>query len=595
MKKTLKFLMPLLMGLFIIASIVWYLFIYDRAFTRDTLLNQARYQDLNGNSRLSSWFYDAAYNFSGHDENVAIELANQYKQDKNYTKAELTLTEAIRNAPTVELYTALSRIYVEQDKLLDAVRLLESIPHEKIKAQLDAERPIAPVPDLAAGFYSEYIGVKLNSAAKYIFYSINKTYPSIAGLVYQGPVELPAGETTITAIAVSEEGLVSPVAELNYTITGVIEEVVFTDAAIDSAVRTLIGADKDELILSNQLWDITEFQAPEKAKNFEDLAYLPNLTTLEIHEHDLESLEFLSSLQKLSTLSLSGSKFDSQDLTVLVDLSSLRELNLSNCSLSSIDPLENAAQLTALDLSHNTIRNLDVLATLPNLEALNLQHNAVNSLDVIPSLTKLEELHVGYNAIRSLAPLGGCQYLAYLDADYNEIETLDGLYGLSKLEYLSVDYNSVADVSYLAGNTALKNLSIASNKISDISALGALTKLEILDFSGNHIESLPTWSDDTPLQTIDGSYNLLSSLDELSNLQSLTHVYMDYNLITNIDALEKCFCLVQVNVFGNAIPDVSILRDRDIIVNYDPTLASEASDEADEADEDAEDSEETEE
>ena len=42
----------------------------------------------------------------------------------------------------------------------------------------------------------------------------------------------------------------------------------------------------------------------------------------------------------------------------------------------------------------------------------------------------------------------------------------------------------------------------------------------------------------------------------------------------NIDALENCFCLVQVNVFGNAIPDVSLLREKDIIVNYDPTAAA---------------------
>ena len=90
MKKAAKFLMPLVLGLLILASIVWYLFIYDRDFTRDTLLNQARYQNVHGNSRLSSWFYDAAYNFSGHDKNVAIELANQYKRDGNYTKAELT-------------------------------------------------------------------------------------------------------------------------------------------------------------------------------------------------------------------------------------------------------------------------------------------------------------------------------------------------------------------------------------------------------------------------------------------------------------------------------------------------------------------------
>ena len=78
MKKVLKFLVPLIMIAVIATSVVWYLFIYDREFTRDTLLSQARFQDEHGNSRLSAWFYDMAYSFSGHDENVAIELANQY-------------------------------------------------------------------------------------------------------------------------------------------------------------------------------------------------------------------------------------------------------------------------------------------------------------------------------------------------------------------------------------------------------------------------------------------------------------------------------------------------------------------------------------
>ena len=107
MRKFLKFLVPLVLGAAIAASIVWYLFVYDRDFTRDSLLSQARYQDMYGNSRLSAWFYDAAYSFSGHDQNVAIELANQYKLDGNYTKAEATLTKAIRNSTTTELYTAL--------------------------------------------------------------------------------------------------------------------------------------------------------------------------------------------------------------------------------------------------------------------------------------------------------------------------------------------------------------------------------------------------------------------------------------------------------------------------------------------------------
>ena len=127
MKKTIRFLVPLLMGLLIAASVIWYLFEYDREFTRDTLLSQARFQDLHGNSRISSWCYNMAYTFSGRDQNVAIELANQYKADGNYTKAEATLTSAINAGPTAELYTALCRTYVEQDKLMDAVNLLEKI------------------------------------------------------------------------------------------------------------------------------------------------------------------------------------------------------------------------------------------------------------------------------------------------------------------------------------------------------------------------------------------------------------------------------------------------------------------------------------
>ena len=95
MKKFFRTLISLLLGLAVIAFIGWYLFSYDRDFTRDTLLSQARYHDEHGNSQISSLFYDMAYNFSGQDENVAIELADQYKADGNFTKAEYTLSNAI--------------------------------------------------------------------------------------------------------------------------------------------------------------------------------------------------------------------------------------------------------------------------------------------------------------------------------------------------------------------------------------------------------------------------------------------------------------------------------------------------------------------
>ena len=574
MKKATRFLVSLMLGLLIFASVFWYLFIYDRDFTRDTLLSQARFQALHGNSRLSSWFYDAAYNFSGHDENVAIELANQYKKVGNYTKAELTLTTSIHDQPTVELYTALSKVYVEQDKLLDAVQMLGSISNPAIAQEIDALRPTAPEADQESGFFSQYIDVHLSSNADTVYYTTDGTYPSVEGSVYDGGISLPAGETKVCAIAVNKDGLVSPVTALDYTVTGVIEKVEFTDAAMEASMRELIHVSSTSTVYTDALWGITEFTAPEDVKDFSDLKYLPNLTKLTIREQNIPTLESLSPLSRLVVLDLTGSTFPAEDLQVLASLPSLSSLTMAECSLSTIAGLENAANLTYLDLHDNTLRNLDVLETMPSLAELDLQHNAVTDLGKLSGLDKLVKLNIGFNAVTTLAPLSSCTRLTWLNADNNQITTLDGVDKLTALTDFSVNNNKIVGVSQLAGLTALQNLGIASNSVSDITMLNGLTKLQSFDFSGNNaISELPDWPDGCALTTIDGSYNTLTSIDSLRNMQNLTHVYMDYNQITNIDALQDCYCLVQVNVFGNAIADVSALRSKDIIVNYDPTAA----------------------
>ncbi len=570
MKKATRILVPLLLVLLILASITWYLFRYDRAFTRDTLLSQARFQDTHGNSRISSWFYNMAYSFSGKDENVAIELANQYKADGNYTKAEYTLTNAINSGATAELYTALCRTYVEQNKLLDAMNMLDNITDPAIKAELDALRPVAPQADQPAGYYSQYIEVALTSSGT-ILYTTDNEFPSTEGPIYSSPITLPAGETTIYAVSVGNDGLVSPATVLGYTITGVIEEVFFSDEAMSAAIRASIGADADDRIYTNQLWDITEFTVPEGVANYEDLNLLPYLKKLTIHGQTLDSLTNLSSLAKLEALDLTSCRFPAEDLSILATLPSLTSLTLNDCALSTIEGLAGAPGLSMLDLSNNTIRNLEALAPMTSLRQIILQHNAVTDLSALKGLTELEKLDVSFNSVSSFSPLSSCVKLNWLGADNNQIADLTGVAAMPLLEYLSVDSNLVTDVSILSGCTELTSLNIASNEITDITSLSTLTKLENFDFSGNQIAALPAWPDGCPLKTINGSYNALTSIDSLKNMESLSNINMDYNLLTNIDALADNYCLVQVNVFGNEIEDVSALRDHDIIVNYDPT------------------------
>lgn len=571
MKNFWRTLVPILLALLIIASLVWYCFVYDRDFTRDMLLNQARHQSTNGNPKLASWFYDLAYEHSGQDENVAIELANQFKADGNYTKAEYTLSNAIADGGTTELYVALCKTYVEQDKLLDAVTMLDHIADPAIKSELDALRPAAPTSDPVPGFYSQYISVKLNHGGSILYYSTSGEYPSVADPAYAEPFTLGGGETTVYAVSVADNGLVSPLSVLGFTIGGVIEEVSFHDQVIENTIRELINRVDPEPLFSSELWSIKSFVMPEGAQYIDDLTNLSYLQSLEISNQTFDSLRFLTSLTEMTELKLIDCRIQTEDLSIIAALPNLKRLTLSNCSLSTISGLEKAQNLEYINLSNNTIRNLEPMAHMMKLQEIDLSHNAVTGLNMLSSLSNLEKLDVSYNSLTSIAPIATCTKLQWINADHNELPSLGGIDNLSSLRYLAVNNNALTDIYELESCTALVELHAASNEIEDISFLSELMNLEVLDFSNNAVEVLPEWPDEGKLRTIDGSHNAITSIDSLANQMNLTHVNMDYNKIKSITALQDCYKLVIVNVYGNEIDGVKELTDHDIIVNWDPT------------------------
>ena len=570
MKKIMRIVLSILLAALIIGSIGWYLFVYDRNFTRDMLLQQARFHDLHGNSRVSSWFYDLAYSYSGKDENVAIELANQYKKAGNYTKAETTLSSAIKQEPTVELYTALSRVYAEQNKLMDSVALLNKIQDPEIKAQLDALRPQPPQPDYPAGFYSQYVDVSLTSDGT-IYYTLDGAFPSTDEAPYTDPIPLEEGETIIRAVSVDRSGLVSEEVKLNYTVGGVIEAVTLDDPVLDAAVRQVLGKDAGDILYTNDLWQIKEFTVPEGTQNISELAKIPYMKKLTISGYPLEDLSFLTGFTALEVLDLTGCHLASESLDVLAGLPSLRELTLAETGLSTVAGLQNVQDLTVLNLRNNTIRNLEPLSHMVTLQELNLTHNALTDLSALAPLTELQKLDVSFNSLTSLAPLASCPKLTWLDAGNNQLDSLSGVESLPMLTYLSAEFNKLTDISLLASNTELETLKLANNEISDISVLGNLVKLDSLYFSHNAVTTLPQWPDGSALRIIDGAYNQIASIESLRNMTELSYVYLDYNALTTVEPITGCYRLVQVNVYGNDIDDVSALTKQDIIVNYDPT------------------------
>ncbi len=571
MKKVLRILLPILLAVIILGCAVWYLFSYDRGFTRDMLLSCARITEANGGHALATWFYDAAYNFSEDNESVAIELAEQYKRSGNYTKAEYTLSNAIADGAGIDVYIALCKTYVEQDKLLDAVNMLNNVANADIKAKLDELRPAAPTTATDPGFYSQYISVAIQADLGTLYVSNDGEYPSIEDDAYTAPISLTDGENSIYAISVGDNGLVSPLAVFGYTVGGVIKEMEFADPVIEDAVRTALNVEAEKLLYTNDLWTITEFTVPEEAERYDDLRHMVFLTSLSITNGTDAGLSCLEAMTNLTSLSILNTTVSADDLATIAELPHLTTLTLQKCHLTTTAPLAGSTALTYLDLSGNTISDVSALADMSQLEELYLQNNVIGSIAPLAGLHTLKKLDVSSNMLTTIAPLSGLAALTWLNASTNAITELGSIGNLTELTYLSLASNKITDVSAVAKCTKLTELNIATNSITDISALSALVNVMYLDFGYNAVTAIPAFPKDCALVTITGTKNKIKTLDPLSGLENLNNVNMDYNTeISSVKSLAKCHNLIEVNVYATKVKEVTDLTNQSIIVNYNP-------------------------
>lgn len=600
MKKALRIVLPILLTLLILASAVWYLMIYDPDFTRDTILSTARDFDDSGHHRVAAWLYDLAYHQSAGGDDVAIELANHYKSIGNYTKAEYTLSGAISDGGTVDLYIALCQTYVEQDKILDAVSMLANIKDPEIKAQIDSMRPATPTFDLTPGFYSQFVTVNIHSENADLYINAQGEYPSTASSTERkvavgtyvkdyfhayfkkgempeitpvdlstASVTLPEGETTIYAVSVGSNNLVSLLSIQGYTVGGVIQDVTIADTAMDAHIREQLNFSAERTIQSNDLWAITELTVPEGVTDLSDLKYLTYLEKLTISNCSATDLSGLTGLGQLKELNISGTELSQDSLKAIGTLRSLEKLTLTGCSLSSIAPLEGLSGLVYLDLSNNTLRNIDVLSGFTKLQEIHMASNALTDLDAMSGLSELKILDVANNSLQSLKPLFGISGLTELNAGNNAFEDIAGIGALTGLTNLDLSQNILTDISAISGCSALTELNVANNKLKDISVVAQLMALVRLNFSNNDVAAFPEFTKEHALGSITASNNKLTKLDPLKALSELYFLDVDHNKnISTLAPITGCHHLTQINCFDTKVTQNPFGENQGVVVNF---------------------------
>lgn len=554
MKKSLKIVLPLILAFIALIAAGWFFLFYNPTVTANLLQNSARTMAEHGRYGRAVQYYNSAWKLMPERTELPVELAETYIADGNYTKAEYTLVSAISAMPhDPELYIALCRTYVAQDKLLDAVQMLDRINSETVRDTLAEQRPEAPVITPENGFYTEHIEVTAQSTERTVYLTTDGKYPSNDGDLYTGPVTLESGETTIIALAVNDDGLVSPAVMCGYTISGIVEEMTLNDSAVDATVRQLLNLEKSDTIMTDDLWSIAALELPDTVSDLSDLPYFTGLRSLTIH--DVSGLDFtvLRQIPGLQSLDLSGCIISSDGMEAIGSLTELRSLALNGCAISDLTLLSGMTKLTELHLSGNTITDVGVLSLMPDLETVTLSNNPISSIAGLAACNKLQTLDVTRCSITSLGSLSGKDELAILQADNNQI----------------------ADLSPLENCSSLQKLTIANNLVDDISVLTKLHSLTEFIADHNKLAVVPDFDEDNcKLSRFSANYNEIEDVSGLTGIQSLNYVSLDYNKVKNIQPLAGNVNLVQLDVWDNPISDaaeaVKPFEESSIIVNYNP-------------------------
>ena len=127
------------------------------------------------------------------------------------------------------------------------------------------------------------------------------------------------------------------------------------------------------------------------AIDFESLAKLKYLDTLDLDATGIEDLSPLSNLNKLKCLYLNRTKV--RDLTPLVRLQELSALFLHYTPIDDLTGLETVSELNELYISHTKVIDLSPLSNLLNLGVLVLGHTGVTDLGPLGNLRKLRTVH----------------------------------------------------------------------------------------------------------------------------------------------------------------------------------------------------------
>lgn len=485
--------------------------------------------------------FSSALNLKKNREAIYLGYGEALSAQDRYSEAVEILEQGIDRLGGAEaLYLAKAGVLTDAGKIGTAADFLDNITDTYINKKIQNSRPADLVYSPQQGKYgkTQKITIEIRKGEK-VYYTLNGEDPSLSSSVYKEPITI-STSCTLTAVAVREDGLVSPRLKATYEIDNANEAIEFTDAKIEKMVRAALDRSSGNLYAS-QLAKVIELGndgIDGEIRSLKDLEYLPNLQTLRINgELLIEDYAPLSGLTALRILSMSGCALSDTDLAHISGLTSLTELSINDNHITSLTDLSQLTALEFLNASENELTTTVDIAAFPALRYLHLTDNELYDLNGLTELTEL----------------------LYLDITKNSVTDLEPLAGLTKLEELYLRGNRPSNVKKLSNLPALTRLDLSNCGLASLSVVNNFKALKALYAGENEIASLSTFN--KQLEELYISGNPLADLSTLKNQTGLTMLEVADTQIEDVSALAASKSLISLDISGTAVTDATVLKD----------------------------------
>ena len=511
--------------------------------------------------------YSFALSLKKNDEEIYLGYASVLAEAGNYDRAIEVLDEGIdRISGAEELYLRKVQVYVDSGRIGAAAEFLDNIDNSYINKKLQKKRPADLSYAPAQGKYSASQDLELiPREGETIYYTVNGEDPTLSSAVYKEPIHL-SNTTTVIAIAVSEDKMVSPRLTLHYEIDNANEAITFEDATIEAMVRAVLDRPSGSLYAAQlaSVTDLSTAHAEGDIRSLKDLELLPSLNSLYLCDELLiEDYSSLARLPSLTMLTVSECALTDSSLAQINACTRLTELNISYNQITSLDGISALTSLEYLDASNNEISSIAAI-NFPALVTLNLSGNALSDLSGIDSLGALTNLDFSDNFITDLDPLTKMQQLQELRMRNNSPTNIKKLSGLKNLIALDISGCELKSLSIVNDFPALISLSATNNQIASLSTFKK--QVEELYISYNPLVDLSPLSNQKSLHTLEAVGTQVKDVSPLTALPKLSSLDITDTAVTNATILKNCPALT--TLFCSETTSTADLPDRIYVVIY---------------------------